>query len=169
MTFRTAALIGLAALSASWCAAARADDCAPVRAATLAGISRPYAATIKMPGPDGLPLTSHVVMTGDKMYLQIRRTWTTKLITSKELVDKANKSALKELISCQRAGAEEIGGDASTIYAVDSQMPGHIGHSRVWISNASGLPLKTEVTLPGGESMTSLFDYKNVAPPPGEK
>jgi hypothetical protein len=167
MRFRTAVLIGLAALSVS--TSARADDCAAVRTATLAGVSRPYAATIQMPGPDGLPMLSHVVMTGDKMYLQIRRSWTTKVITTKELVDKANKTALKELISCQRAGAEELGGDASTIYAVDSQMPGHVGHSRIWISDASGLPLKTEVKLPGGESMTSIFDYKNVSAPLGMK
>jgi hypothetical protein len=163
MTFRTAAWIGLAALALS--CGARADECGQVRTATLAGVSRPYAATIQMPGPDGLPMTSHVVMTGEKMYLQIRRTGTMKLITTKELIDKANETALKELISCERAGAEDIGGDASTIYAVESQMPGHVGHSRVWISNASGLPLKTEVKLPGGESVTSLFDYKNVAPP----
>jgi hypothetical protein len=167
MTFRAAVLIGLAALSAS--SSARADDCAQVRAATLAGVSRPYAATIRMPGPDGLPMTSNVVMTGEKMYLQFRRTWTTKLMTTKELVDKTNKTAMKEVISCERAGAEAIGGEASTIYAVDSKTPGHIGHSRVWISNASGLPLKTEVKLPGGESVTSLFDYKNVSPPPGAK
>lgn len=167
MTFRTALLVGLAALSVS--GSARADDCDQVRTATLAGVSRPYAATIRMPGPDGLPVTSNVLMTGEKMYLEFRRTWTTKLMTTKELVDKTKKTALKEVLSCQRAGAEEIGGEASTIYAVDSQTPGHVGHSRVWISNASGLPLKTEVKLPGGESVTSLFDYKNVTPPPGMK
>jgi outer membrane lipoprotein-sorting protein len=151
------------------CGAARADDCDPVRAATLAGISRPYAATIRTPGGDGLPVVSHVVMTGEKMYVEVRRNWSSKNVTTKELVDKANKSAAASTLTCRPDGEEAIGGDPATIYSVDTESAGHVSHSRIWISRASGLPLKTENSVGGSDVMTSLFDYRNVEPPADAK
>jgi outer membrane lipoprotein-sorting protein len=167
MTCRIAALIGLAGVFASLAVSARADDCAVVRAASLAGISRPYAATVKMPGGDGLTVVSHIVMTGQKMYMQMRNIWTTKIVTSKDLIDKANKAALKDAMTCQKSGEEAVDGQSATIYAVEAKDAGHLTHSRIWISNSDGLPLKTEIRMQGGDVMTSVFDYKNVTPPPG--
>src|SRR5476649_2171268 len=101
LILRIAALAFISTLAP---AAAWADDCAPVTAATLAGVSRPYAATIKMPGGDGLPVVSHVVMTGEKMYVEFRRSWISHIVTTKELVDKATKSALTSKLTCQLSG-----------------------------------------------------------------
>ena len=166
MTFRTALMIGLAGLSTL--SSARADDCTLVKAASLAGISRPYAATVTMPGESGLPVT-HIVMTGEKMYMQIRHRWTTKAVTSKELIDKANTADLKSQMTCTNSGDEAVDGQSATIYAVDTKISGRVTHSRIWIAKADGLPLKTEIRMQGGDVMTSVFDYKNVAPPPGVK
>jgi outer membrane lipoprotein-sorting protein len=120
-----------------------------------------------MPGGDGLPVVSHIVMTGQKMYMQIRNIWTTKIVTTKDLIDKTNKAALKDEMTCQSSGDEAIGGEPATIYAVETKGPGRLTHSRIWISKANGLPLKTEIRMQGGDIMTSVFDYKNVTPPPG--
>ena len=166
MTFRTALVIGLAGLSTL--SSARADDCTLVKAASLAGISRPYAVTVTMPGESGLPVT-HIVMTGEKMYMQIRHRWTTKAVTSKELIDKANTADLKSQMTCTKSGDEAVDGQSATIYAVDTKISGRVTHSRIWIAKADGLPLKTEIRMQGGDVMTSVFDYKNVAPPPGVK
>lgn len=167
MTFRFALLAASAALSASHAFAA--DDCAEVRAATLAGVSRPYAATIRIEHADDLPTTSHVVMTGDKMYVEMRRVWNSMPMTTKQLIDKINKTSLKDQLVCQRTGEEAIGGASTTVYAVENQTPARASHSRIWIAKANGLPLKTEVRLGGGDVMTSLFDYDNVQVPPGAR
>src|SRR6185503_2375598 len=94
-----------------------ADTCADVRAATLAGVSRPYAASIKIEHSGDLPTTSHIVMTGDKMYVEMRRVWNTMPMTTKELIDKVNKTTLKDQLVCQLSGDEAINGAATTLYA----------------------------------------------------
>ena len=165
MKFPIAMLAALAAPLASHAVAA--DDCAEVRAATLAGVSRPYSATVRIEHADDLPTTSHIVMTGDKMHVELRRIWSSTPMTTKELIDKVNKTALKDLLVCQRSGDEAVDGISTTIYAVENQTPARASRSRIWISKANGLPLKTEVRLRGGDVMTSLFDYNNVKPPAG--
>ena len=167
MPFRFALLAASVALSASHAFAA--EGCAEVRAATLAGVSRPYAASIRIEHADDLPTISHVVMTGDKMYLEMRRVWSSTPMTTKQLIDKVNQTTLKDILVCQRTGDEMIDGVSTTIYGVENQTPGHASHSRVWIAKANGLPLKTEVRLGGGEVVTSLFDYDHVEPPAGAR
>lgn len=166
MQFQSASFAAFAALLASHALAA--DDCAQVRAATLAGVSRPYAASIKVDSGNDLPLTSHVVMTGDKMYVEMRRVWNSTPMTTKELIDKVNKTTLKDQLTCQRSGEETIEGAATTLFIVDDQTPAHASHSRIWIA-ANGLPLKTEVHLRGVGVVTSLFDYEHVQPPDGAR
>jgi len=166
MTFRFALLAAIAALFASHAFAA--DNCAEVRAATLAGVSRPYAASIKVDSGNDLPLTSHVVMTGDKMYVETRRVWNSTPMTTKELIDKVNKTSLKDVLVCQRTGEESLDGVSTTLFVVDDQTPSHASHSRIWIA-ANGLPLKTEVHLRGVGVVTSLFDYVHVEVPAGAR
>lgn len=167
MSFRFTILAVSAALFAAQATAA--DDCAEVRAATLAGVSRPYAATIRIEHADDLPTTSRVVMTGDKMYVEMHRVWNSTPMTTKQLIDKTNKSSLKDQLVCQRTGDETLDGVATTIYAVENQAPARAGHSRVWVAKANGLPMKTEVSLGGGDVMTSVFDYDNVQVPEGAR
>lgn len=167
MKFRIAILVAVAAPFASH--AAVADDCAAVRAATLAGVSRPYAASVRIEHGGDLPMTSHIVMTGDKMYVEMRRIWNVTKMTTKELIDKVNKTSLKDQLVCQLSGEETIDGAATTIYAVENHTPAHASQSRIWIAKANGLPLKTEVRLRSGDVMTSVFDYTHVQIPPGAR
>jgi hypothetical protein len=167
MKFPFASAAAFAALLASHAFAA--DNCAEVRAATLAGVSRPYAASIKIEHSGDLPTTSHIVMTGDKMYVEMRRVWNSMPMSTKQLIDKVNKTTLKDVLVCQRSGDEAINGASTTIFAVENQTPARASHSRIWISKANGLPLKTEVRLGGGDVMTSLFDYDHVEVPPGAR
>jgi len=164
MIIRLAVFVSLAVLVTT--GALAADDCAQVRAATLAGVSRPYAASIKVDSGNDLPLTSHVVMTGDRMYVEMRRVWNSTPMTTKELIDKVNKTTLKDQLVCQRGGEERLDGVSTTLFIVDDQTPAHASHSRIWIA-ANGLPLKTEVHLRGVGVVTSLFDYEHVQPPGG--
>jgi outer membrane lipoprotein-sorting protein len=145
--------------------AAAADDCAEVRAATLSGVSRPYAASIRIEHADDLPTMSHVVMTGDKMYVEVHRIWNATPMTTKQLIDKVNKASLKDQLVCHRSGDETIDGAATTVYSVEDHTPARASKSRVWISKANGLPLKTEVQMGGGDVMTSIFDYDHVQVP----
>ena len=149
--------------------AAAADNCAEVRAATLAGVSRPYSASVKIEHAGDLPMTSHIVMTGDKMYVELRRIWNVTPMTTKELIDKVNKTSLKDELVCQRTGEETLDGAATTIYAVENRTPAHASQSRIWIAKANGLPLKTEVRLRSGDVMTSVFDYAHVQAPAGAR
>jgi hypothetical protein len=167
MKFSVTFLAAVAALIASHAAAA--DDCAEVRAATLSGVSRPYAASIRIEHADDLPTTSHVVMTGDKMYVEMHRIWNTTPMTTKQLIDKVNKASLKDMLVCQHAGEETIDGAATTIYKVEDHTPARGSKSRIWISKANGLPLKTEVQLGGGDVITSQFDYDHVQVPAGAR
>ena len=99
------------------------------------------------------------------MYVETRRYWNDTPMTTKELIDKVNKTSLKDELVCQRDGEETIDGAVTTVYAVEDKTPARASHSRVWIAKETGLPLKTEVHMHGGDVTTSVFDYTHVQAP----
>ena len=167
MLFRMGVL-AIAAICLS--GAARADDCVSAMGALRAGVQRPYSTTVTMAGMKGVPdSVSRVVMTGTKMYMQLHGRWSVVPTTTKELLAAMDDQEKTAKTTCHRTGDDFVGGQAAAIYSVHVVNKGLTSDSTIWISKASGLPAKSEIHVPNGQTITSLFDYTHVQPPPGVK
>ena len=69
----------------------------------------------------------------------------------------------------QKLASEPINGEAVSLLAAHSEANGKASDSRIWISNKTGLPLKSEVHLSSGTVVTDDFRYGNIEAPPGVK
>ena|ERR1700761_969474 len=165
MQIRFAALAAVALCASS---AAYADDCSAMMAATRAGAMKPYTSTITMSHPGQPPQTSHAVMTGDKMYVQVGGAWHGVPMGSKELLAAINDNAKTAKMTCVHKGEGSVDGQPASIWAAHVVNEGTTSDNTVWIGR-SGLPLKTESHLEGGEVVVSVLDYAHYAVPAGVK
>jgi hypothetical protein len=168
MFLRTVAFAASAALFAVAPFAASADDCGVAWGAMRAGIQKPYASTITITRAGGKPETSHAVMMGDKMYVEVQGAWHTVPMTSTEMLADMDQKRKTTKASCQRVGDEIMGGQPSTIYAVHSDNEGKVSDNKIWVSKALGMPVKTESHI-GDMVLVSVMDYSNVHTPAGVK
>lgn len=156
----------LAAVLAS--SAAYADDCAPVMAATRAAAMKPYSSTITITEKGGQPRTSHAVMTGAKMYVQVDGAWHGVPMGTKELLQEIDDNAKTAKTSCVRKGEEAVNGQPATMWSAHVVNKGNTSDNTIWIGR-SGLPLKSLSLLSGGAVVVSVMDYDHYAVPPGAK
>jgi outer membrane lipoprotein-sorting protein len=167
MSIRMAAF-ALAAVCVS--GAARADDCTAAMAALRAGVQKPYSTMVSMTGMKGIPdSTSRVIMTGTKMYMQRQGKWIVVPMTSRQMLATMDDQAKTAKTTCRHTGDDVVGGEAAAVYTVHVVNKGTTSDSTVWISDASGLPVKSQIRMAGGQTITSLFDYEHVQPPAGVK
>ncbi|HEY4985464.1 MAG TPA: hypothetical protein VII39_02490 [Bradyrhizobium sp.] len=162
--------IRFAALAATLFAstAAHAGDCSALMAATRAGATKPYSSTIVMTHPGKPPETSHAVMTGDKMYVQVEGVWHAVRMGTKELLQTIDDNAKTAKMTCVHKGEGEVNGQPATIWSAHVVNQGMTSENTVWIGR-SGLPLKTESDLGDGLTVVSVLDYAHYAVPAGVK
>jgi outer membrane lipoprotein-sorting protein len=166
MSFRTAAFAASAVLVVMASFAASADDCGTAWNAMRTGIQKHYTSTITITHKDGKPQTSHVVMMGDKMYVEVRGAWHTVPMSSTEMLADMDQKRKTTKAVCHRVGDETVGGQPATIYAVHSENEGHVSDNKIWVSKALGLPIKSESHM-GDMVVVSTNDYSNVRVPAG--
>jgi hypothetical protein len=149
--------------------AAHADDCTAVVAAEIAQAKVPYEITsvTSVPGkPDDRRV---IVIVDDKMYVQLNGVWQSTPVAAQQTIDRINKMAKEHPGTCTRQGTDAVGGDAASVYSSRDPTKTTIAESRIWISDRSGLPVKSEVHFAGGKTMIATYRYGDVAAPPGAK
>jgi hypothetical protein len=165
-------VVGIASALAVASLSARADDCATVISAQFAQAKAPYAATTTMSQP-GQPVSrSEMVVSGATMYFQVGGAWQSMPYSAQEVIDRSTENAKKAKVkpTCQKFGAEQVSGEAATVYNVHEEAKdGDAIDSRIWISDSRGLPLKLEVHLGSGTSFTETTRYDGIQPPTGAK
>ncbi len=148
--------------------AAHAADCSALMAATRAGAMKPYSSTITMSHAGAPPQTSHAVMTGAKMYVQVAGAWHAVPMGTKELLQAIDDNAKTAKMTCVHKGEGDVNGQPASIWSAHVVNEGTTSDNTVWIGRA-GLPLKTERHLEGGEVVVSVLDYAHYAAPAGVK
>jgi outer membrane lipoprotein-sorting protein len=148
---------------------ARADDCALALAAAIAQAKVPHADTHVTTPP---PTSAQMIFLNDKAYMQINGAWRSMPYSAQEQTDTvtaAAKRAEQMTHSCQKLGSEPIKGEAATLLTTRTEGDGKVSEARVWVSDKSGLPLKSEIHLSNGTLVTDDFRYGNIEAPPGVK
>ena len=62
---------------------------------------------------------------------------------------------------------ETVNGESVGVFTLRYKTPHSESNNRLWISKATGLPVKTEAVLTGGMTISITFRYDNVRLPAG--
>jgi hypothetical protein len=151
---------------------AKADDCSAVLDAAIAQAKVPHAATHLTTQPGKPASHAEMVVTADKVYVQLDGTWRSMPYSAQQQIDTVNaaaKRAAEAKQTCQKQPNDTVNGQAASVLTTHNDLNGKIVDARMWISTSSGLPLKSEVHLSDGTVVTDEFRYTNIVAPPGVK
>jgi len=151
---------------------AHAQDClAIVKASSLAQVKVPHADVHVTTTPGQPPQRIEMVFKNDKAYTLIDGAWSSMPFSVKDQIEMINSSTDRAAKSstCQRIGSESVNGESATVFASHGEARGKATDARMWLSDKTGLPLKSEVRLANGMVMTDDFRYTNVEAPAGVK
>ena len=160
----------LLALAGAWLLPATAlaqanGSCKPVFDAMLKETVTPHhAVTTRNGAPAG-----ELISTADAMYVQIKGGWNTSPLTPKRLQAQQQENIRNTKTAlCTALPDDVVDGKAATVYAAHyEQQDLGASDARVWIAKATGLPLRTDVTLQAGERtlVSTRFDYDHITAP----
>jgi hypothetical protein len=140
---------------------ARADDCAPIKAAMLQAVRTPHTVTISRI-KDGKPVTNQMIQTKDAKYIEVKGKWRT-LPFSADDFRQMEKSLDESTLACVRVGRESVDGKAATAYTVHLKNEDVESDSKLWLGT-DGLPLRSE-TSHDGEASSSTYDFTHADAP----
>jgi outer membrane lipoprotein-sorting protein len=110
-----------------------------------------------------------MIRTGDTLYMQIRGQWTSRPYDGQKAVNDARQAMQKAEHSCTRVRSETVDGQPADLYSVEAKTASGGTDSQIWISPASGLPLRQHtVMLDQGSAKAQHdvhFDYVDVGAP----
>jgi hypothetical protein len=151
---------------------ARADECALAYAASIAQAKVPHAVTHVTERPGKPPERFEMIFTADKAYMQTNGAWQSMPFSAQSQIDTATasqKRAESQPHSCAKLGSEPINGEAASLLTMHAEVGGKVTDGRMWLSDRTGLPLKSEIHLSDGMVVTDEFRYDAIVAPPGVK
>lgn len=146
-------------------AQAATGPCKPVFDAMLKETTTPHhAVTTRNGAAEG-----ETIATADATYVKVRGEWRTSPMTPQQLAAQQQENIRNvTAASCTALPDELIDGKAAVAYQAHYEQK-DLGASdaRIWIAKATGLPIRTDVSLQAGEktSVSTRFDYDNVKAP----
>jgi hypothetical protein len=167
----TASSNGTAAAAASSSAAGgfsfASDPCEAVFNAMVAQAKQPYVAAITTTKPSGSPTQSETRVVAGKSYFQVDGKWHSVAQTTDQMVADLTSVHKSATGTCKVSGDEAVGGKSATVFDAHIVNQGSASDNRLWVSKDTGLPLKSEAHLEGGEIVAQVFEYDNVTAPIG--
>ena len=149
-----------------------ADDCTLASDAAIAQAKVPHA-VIRVTTVPGKPATEvEMIFVADRAYTQTNGTWQSMPSSAQDqiaTISAASKRAEQTPHTCQKVGGGPINGEATALIVMHSETNGKASDARIWISDKTGLPLKSEIHLSSGTVITDDFRYTNIEAPPGSK
>ena len=126
---------------------------------------QPSASEATMLAPGRPPLHGGTIFDGTKIYLQVDGTWHNSPMTVQETIDQMNESRKKAKSVCDAAGTETVDGAAATVYMIHSVTERGESDTRLWVSDSTGLPLKSDTRFASGMTMSQAFRYTAIQAP----
>jgi len=91
--------------------------------------------------------------------------WILSKMTMSDMANTMQSEIKTAKMSCRRLAEGNVGGEAATIYSNHVENRGNVSDNTLWISKATGLPLRTEVKLKNGLDIVTVFDYSHFQVP----
>ncbi len=154
--------------------AARADDaaCQAVLAAIVKQTTVPVhqKITIESAALPGKPIESEAIHVDGMFYRQDRGHWTASPYDAAKAAENVREAMQKAEHSCTRVGSEPLDGQPAELYSVKSRTASSGSDAQIWISSATGLPLRHKATMDQGANEVKSevrYDYADVRAPAG--
>jgi hypothetical protein len=164
MPSRSLVTTTLAAVFAIVPFAASADDCDAAWAAVRAGMQKPHSSTIMTRNGDARKNINYSVTTADKVYVEKDRDWYARPWNAAKLIADLDSKLKKTKCTCNRVGEESVDGQPATLYTVHEESEGSVSDNKIWVSDALGVPIKSESHVDDLVT-TTTNDYVNVHVP----
>lgn len=169
--------LGASLSSLSWSALADAApataECKAVFAASEKLLTTPHHDYQTQVGPltQGKPRQSELIFDGNAFYVLVTGRWKKSPMTvqgRREQEEENRKDAKNE--SCHYLGDEAVGGQGAAVYTAHAESDVGTSDTKMWIAKGSGLLLKQEESVGGGDSSQAehfsiRYDYADVHAP----
>jgi hypothetical protein len=148
-----------------------ADSCQPVFDALMKVVATPsHSYTTSTSVRDGKARTAETVMTQGKKYIRVNGKWMDTHVTTAEVMEQEKENEKSGKSSCQFLRSEPVNGEGASLYHMQRETQNFEEDSEIWISKATGLPLRAEQDIDiggaiGKEHRSARFEYGNVLPP----
>ncbi len=170
--FSTLFGFGLLTAILCWSAPVRSQDsCQPLYDALtrLATTSSHSYASMTDPS-DGKASATEFIYMQDKAYMKVGGHWADGPTTPKEFLEKEMQTRKNSHAKCQLLRSDSAEGQAATLYSLHSESEHAKEDAQVWISKATGLPLREEADIelsgsPGKRHVSNRYEYSNVRAP----
>lgn len=162
-------VVATMAVALVWPAAARAQDarngsCKPVFDAMLKETMTPHHLVTNTG-----TRTGEAIATTDANYVLVNGSWRKSPMSPKDQLAQQEENIRDTTVaSCKVIGDEVVDGKAAIVYQAHyEQKDMGASDAKIWLSKATGLPLRTDVSLQAGEkaSIVTKFDYDNIKAP----
>ncbi|HWF86758.1 MAG TPA: hypothetical protein VG222_17990 [Vicinamibacterales bacterium] len=164
--FRLFAFVSAALFAAAPAIAQISPVCKPVMDAGIKVLTTPHHAVSTE--SDG-KTAGETITTGDAIYVKTRGAWKKSAWTPQDSVAQAQDNIKSvKVYTCSRLPDDSVDGVPAFVYKAHSETP-DVGTSdaQVWLSKATGLPLRTEDDFNTGTNrhLSSKYDYANIHAP----
>jgi len=156
-------IVGASASLAS--AQASPGTCKPVFDAMLKEMTTPHHAVTTKDGA----VAGESISTADAMYVKVKGEWRKSPMTPQAMLAQQQQNIRDVTVaSCTSLPDEVVDGKPAAVYQSHYEQK-DLGASdaKVWISKATGLPLRTDASLQTGQKVSAVtrFDYDNIKAP----
>lgn len=125
----------------------------------------PRAETMTVYDYDDPPVHYERVFTGTRVYYQDGGKWVWGPTTPQAEVRRVEDNFRMTVgLTCNLVGSEMIANETASIFMVHMELGDLIDTERIWISDSTQLPLKTELASPSSKVVWT-FRYQNIEPP----
>src|SRR5262249_52049961 len=149
---RVAYALGAVAMVGTFGPQAKADDCAPVFAASKKQAFTPYkasiAATQKLPpGLDRVMAPTQAtesIYVGSRLYMKLGGKWISQPFPPQTQLARIDTDAKTGKTTCRRLPDEKMNGEPVSVFTTHQQVPESTVDMKIWISKSRGLPLRAD-------------------------
>jgi hypothetical protein len=161
----TVAVLATAIGAPTWAFAAGASDpCQVMLNAMIAQLKQSFAASTLLIDGKGPDKHSEARLVGGKFYVQTDGKWRVTTLT-RDLVVDALTASWNTAKACKADGPGAVDGEPAAIFEAKVADRGGESFRKLWISNASALPLEAETHFADGTAMVQTYSYSNVTAP----
>jgi hypothetical protein len=172
--FRKVFFICLLSISASMAShyAMAADSCQPVFDALTKVVTTPNHSYSTETGAfiKGKPRSGETIYVQEARYVRVDGKWTKSRLQTEEILQQEKENRANGKATCQFVRDEAVDGMSAMLYALHSENEFDKEDAQMWISKATGLPLREEMDTDVGGAMgkshrSMRYEYSNVKPP----
>lgn len=148
-----------------------ADSCQPVFDALTKVVTTPNHTYSSQTGASvrGKQRSGETIYVQGARYVRVDGQWMKSRLRSEDILQQEKENRANGKATCQFVRNEAVNGESAMLYAMHSESEYAKEDAQMWISKATGLPLREEIdTDPGaiGKSHRSLrYEYGDVKPP----